>query len=227
MGKFLRFFGILLMGLTAALTILSGVGTTCVALDAAKYDGMEAIAQYQWLYILYVLAAVVIGVMGIRAVIALVRGKANGYRDALIALVLGVVVGGIHMATSRALRDTGSSMPLDFIVYATVITLIVFLIFRIPGVWEKVNFERESDNTSGTAGDMALIVAGMLFLSVHMWAGPTHIFDGINLADAFHTSMMTVGGVLILLGIGLLAYAVLKDTQPDQSLVDETPLRQT
>ncbi|NQU30308.1 MAG: hypothetical protein HQ525_06535, partial [Anaerolineae bacterium] len=53
MGKFLRFIGILLMGLTAAFTILGGVGTTCVALDATKYEGMEAIAQFQWLYIFY------------------------------------------------------------------------------------------------------------------------------------------------------------------------------
>ena len=75
MGKFLRFVGILLMGLTSALIILSGVGTTCVALDAAQYDGMEAIAQYQWLYIFYVLAFIAFGIMGTRATISLVRGK--------------------------------------------------------------------------------------------------------------------------------------------------------
>ena len=34
--KILRFFGILFMGITAAVTLLSGVGTTCVALDAEK-----------------------------------------------------------------------------------------------------------------------------------------------------------------------------------------------
>ncbi|RLD09715.1 MAG: hypothetical protein DRI56_03845 [Chloroflexota bacterium] len=210
MGKFLRFLGIILMGLTAALTLLSGIGTTCVSLDAAKYEGMEAIAQYQWLYIFYVLAAIAIGIMGIRATIALVKGTDKSYRDALIALVLGVVVGGIHMATSRALRDGGSSMPLDFIVYATVFTLIIFLLFGIPKLREMVGFERESsDNVSGAAGGMAAIVAGMLFLSVQMWAGPTHIFDGVNLADAFHTSMMVSGGGLTLVGLGLLARAAL------------------
>ncbi len=209
MGKFLRFVGIILMGLTAALTLLSGVGTTCVALDATQYEGMEAIAQYQWLYIFYVLAAIAIGVLGIRATIALVRGKSTSYRDALIALVLGVVVGGIHMATSRALRDTGSSMPLDFIVYATVITLVIFLLFSIPKVKEMVSFDRESDKASGAAGGMAAIVAGMLFLSVHMWAGPTHIFDGVNLADAFHNAMMISGGVLTIIGLVTLARSAL------------------
>ncbi len=210
MGKFYRFVGIILMGLTAALTLLSGVGTTCVALDAAQYDGMEAIAQHQWLYIFYVLAAIAIGIMGIRATIALVRGKSTSYRDALIALLLGVVTGGIHMATSRALRATGSSMPLDFIVYATVITLIIFLLFGIPKLREMVGFERESsDNVSGAAGGMAAIVAGMLFLSVHMWAGPTHIFDGVNLADAFHNAMMVSGGGLTLIGLVFLTRAAL------------------
>ncbi|MBL7161493.1 MAG: hypothetical protein ISS57_02730 [Anaerolineales bacterium] len=224
MGKFLRFIGILFMGLTAALTILSGVGTTCVALDAAQYEGMEAIAQFQWLYIFYVLAAVAIGVMGVRATISLVRGKDKAYRDALIALVLGIITGGIHMATSRALRATGSSMPLDFIVYATVLTLIIFLLFGIPKLREIVNFERESDNVSGAAGGMTAIVAGMLFLSVHMWAGPTHIFDGVNLADAFHTAMMISGGAFVLLGIGLLSRAALQDTLPAQSPAEEARL---
>ncbi len=224
MGKFLRFIGILFMGLTAALTILSGVGTTCVALDAAQYEGMEAIAQFQWLYIFYVLAAIAIGVMGVRATISLVRGKDKAYRDALIALVLGIITGGIHMATSRALRATGSSMPLDFIVYATVLTLIIFLLFGIPKLREIVNFERESDNVSGAAGGMTAIVAGMLFLSVHMWAGPTHIFDGVNLADAFHTAMMISGGAFVLLGIGLLSRAALQDTLPAQSPAEEARL---
>ncbi|MEA3351862.1 MAG: hypothetical protein U9Q82_14700 [Chloroflexota bacterium] len=212
MGKFLRFVGIILMGLTAALTLLSGIGTTCVSFDAAQYEGMEAIAQYQWLYIFYVLAAVAIGIMGIRATVSLVRGKEKSYRDALIALGLGIVTGGVHIATSRVLR--GSSMPLDFIVYATVLTLIIFLLFGIPKLRKLVDFERESDNVSGAAGGMAAIVAGMLFLSVQMWAGPTHIFAGVNLADAFHTAMMISGVAFVLLGIGLLGRAALKDTLP-------------
>lgn len=224
MGKFLRFIGILFMGLTAALTLLSGVGTTCVALDAAQYDGMEAIAQYQWLYIFYVLAAVAIGVMGIRATIALVRGKPKAYRDTLIVLALGIVTGGIHMATSRALRATGSSMPLDFIVYATILTLVIFLLFGIPKIKQLVGLENSSDDSKTAAGGMTAIVAGMLFLSVHMWAGPTHIFDGVNLADSFRTAMMISGGAFVLLGIGLLSRAALKDALPSQSSAEEAQL---
>ena len=214
MGKFLRFIGILFLGLTSALVILSGVGTTCVAINPTEYDGMEAIAQFQWLYLFYVLAFIVIGVMGIRAVVELVRGKPNGYRDALIALIAGLVVGVIHMMTSRALREDGSSMPLDFIVYSIAITLVIFLIFRIPGVREKVDFEHHADDSSEAAGGMAAIVSGFLVLSVQMWAGPTHIFDGVNLADAFHPTMMVVGTLLLLFGVGMLAHAILKMKAP-------------
>ena len=202
MAKFLRFVGILLMGLTAALTILSGIGTACVAIDATRYGSMVALADYQWLYIFYVLATTAIGIFGVRATISLVRGHKAAYRDAMIALSSGTLIGAIHIFTSRAIR--GSSMPVDAIVYATVLTLAIFLIFGFPKISQMVGFEESSDNGKTAAGGMTAIVAGMLFLSVQMWAGPTHIIDNINYADAFHAKMMIVGGVLILLGIGLL-----------------------
>ncbi len=224
MGKFLRFIGILFMGLTSALIILSGVGTTCVALDATQYEGMEAIAQYQWLYIIYVLAFVAFGIMGIRATISLVRGKGNAYRDSIIVLVLSLIVGAIHMATSRALRDTGSSMPLDFTVYAVVFTLIIFLLFGIPKIKQMVGFEDGGSNGKTAAGGMTAIVMGMLFLSVQMWAGPTHIFDGVNLADAFHTQMMIGGGALFVIGLGMFVYATLNSAIVSEALPQESSL---
>ncbi len=224
MGKFLRFIGILFMGLTSALIILSGVGTTCVALDATQYEGMEAIAQYQWLYIIYVLAFVAFGIMGIRATISLVRGKENAYRDSIIVLVLSLIVGAIHMARSRALRDTGSSMPLDFTVYAVVFTLIIFLLFGIPKIKQMVGFEDGGSNGKTAAGGMTAIVMGMLFLSVQMWAGPTHIFDGVNLADAFHTQMMIGGGALFVIGLGMFVYAALNSATVSEAFPQESSL---
>ncbi|MBC8336593.1 MAG: hypothetical protein ISR59_06855 [Anaerolineales bacterium] len=222
MGKFLRFIGILFMGLTAAFTILGGVGTTCVALDATKYEGMEAIAQFQWLYIFYVLATTAIGILGIRGTIALVRGKENAYRDALIALISGTVIGIVHILTSRSLR--GSSMPVDMVVYATVITLIVFLILGLPKVKQLVDFEKSDHNGKTAAGGMTAIVAGMLFLSVQMWAGPTHIFDGVNLADHFHTQMMVGGGILLVVGLGLLIYAAVSSATVNEIAVQDSSI---
>ena len=220
MGKFLRFIGILFMGLTSAFTILGGVGTTCVALDATQYEGMEAIAQFQWLYIFYVLATTAIGILGIRATIALVKGKEKSYKDALIVLISGAVIGVIHIMTSRALR--GSSMPVDMVVYATVITLIIFLLFGLPKVKQLVGFEKGGDNGKTATGGMTSIVMGMLFLSVQMWAGPTHIFDGVNLADYFHTQMMISGGALFLTGLGLLVYAIMKSSTENEVVLQDS-----
>ena len=77
-AKFLRFIGIVLMGLTAGFTLLGGAGTTCAALNPTAYDSMVGLAPFQWLYILFVLAGIAIGILGIRAVVLLVRGKEQG-----------------------------------------------------------------------------------------------------------------------------------------------------
>ena len=210
-GKILRIIGIILLGVTAVITLLGGIGTTCVALNAANYEGMEAIAPYQWLYIFYVLSGIVIGVLGIWVAVALVKGKADAYRNALIVLLAGLLIGGLHMATSRALR--GSSMPKDFIVYATGLTLILFLLFRIPGIWQQLNLDGHDEHVTGLGAGAALIVGGIATLTVQLWAGPTHIINGINYADVWHTPLTIVGWLALLLGSVVLGGIVLRDVE--------------
>lgn len=200
--KFLRFIGILFMGITTAVTLIGGVGTTCVALNPTAYESMKAIANYQWLYILYVLIGVALGVLGIRSTIQLARKKAGAEKTALYILIAGVVVGAIHMFSSRALR--GSSMPVDGVVYITVITLIVFLLFRLPKVREMGLFEGDADSNADTAGGVTAFAIGAMVLSVQVWAGPTHLLGGVNYADAFHNAMLLVGVSILLYGIGLI-----------------------
>jgi hypothetical protein len=197
------------LGVTAVITLLGGIGTTCVALNAADYDGMEAIAQFQWLYVFYVLSGIVIGVLGIWVAVALVRGKPHAYRNALIVLLTGLLIGGLHMATSRALR--GSSMPKDFIVYATGLTLIVFLLFRIPGIWKRTNLDGHDDSAAGLGAGAALIVGGIATLTVQFWAGPTHVINGINYADVWHTQLTLLGWLAVLLGGAVLGRFVLRE----------------
>ena len=141
-SKILRFIGIFFMSLTAGFTILGGAGTTCAALLPTKWDSMAPLAPYQWLYILYVIVTIAIGVLGIRAVVKLVKGHKDGYKATMIALVAGVLVGGLHIYTSRMLR--GSSMPVDAVVYTTVLTLVIFLLFRIPPIWKGVDYYKSS-----------------------------------------------------------------------------------
>jgi len=126
MTKFLRFIAILFLSISALFNIAGGAGTTCVAINPIGF-GFEGIAQAQWLYGIFVVVTLALGIMMARAVVLLVKGRANGYRYALIAMLSAILVGVVHMLVSRSLRD-GSSMPVDGVVYTTVLTLIIFLI---------------------------------------------------------------------------------------------------
>lgn len=200
-AKFLRFIGIVLMGLTGGFTLLGGIGTTCAALFPAKYDSMAALAPFQWLYILFVLFGIALGIMGIRATVLLIRGMNNAYRDSLYTLLAGIVIGFMHIMTSRALR--GKSMPVDAVVYTTVLTLVIFLIFRIPSIWQGVNFEKGNTKSNLPAGGAAAILLGIMTLTIQFTMGSTHTWGGVNYADAFNTSMTLIGLGLLLLGAGL------------------------
>ncbi len=202
-AKLLRIVGIVFMSLTALFTLMGGAGTSCAAFaptNPSWVDSLGPLAKVQWLYILFVFVTVAIGVMGVRAVVLLVKGRKNAYRYSLIALLMGTIVGVIHIAVSRALR--GSSMPVDMVVYTTVLTLIIFLIFRIPGIWQGVNYAKPEDEqkTGKQAAAIALGASGLLALTIQFMMAPTHTFGGINYADVWHVALTTIGVSLILGG---------------------------
>ena len=206
-AKFLRFIGIALMGLTAAFTLLGGAGTTCVAINPTGFgESMAPLAKFQWLYVLFVLAGVAIGVWGIRATIKLVRGTSDSYLTSIKALVAGAAVGGLHIYMSRMLR--GKSMPVDAVVYTTILTLVVFLIFRIPGIWRGVNFDKgfNNGNTGGLAASITLILVGVSVLALPFMMTETHTFvaGGINWAATWSLPLNLIGFLLIVDGLGWL-----------------------
>lgn len=206
-GKTLRFIGILLMGITALFTLAGGLGTTCVALNPTGFgESMAKLASFQWLYVLFVIVTTAIGIMAARAVFLLAKGRANSYRFAVTALVLGIAIGVIHMLVSRTLR--GKSMPVDAVVYTTVLTLIVFLLFRIPKVWQGVDYTSGGgdDQTGRLSAAITLLVTGILTLTVQHWAGPTHTWDGTNWAAAFLVTSTMLGLGQLLGGAGLLLW---------------------
>jgi hypothetical protein len=193
-GKTLRIVGIVLMSLTAAFTLMGGAGTTCVALDPTGFGGRFAgIAPFQWLYILFVLVTLAIGVWGVRAVVKLSRGEKNSYLRVLIVLLAGVAVGTVHMAASRTLR--GGSMPVDMVVYTTELTLAVFLLFRLPGIWQKLGLERPTsdDRKDRMAAAAALGATGVLTLTVQFLMAPTHTIGSVNYADVWHVTLTALG----------------------------------
>jgi hypothetical protein len=201
-GKILRFIGIVLMALTAGFTLLGGIGTTCAALFPTRWESMAPLASFQWLYILFVLSGIAIGVWGIWATVKLIRGASDAYKMSLYALIAGVVIGGFHIYMSRILR--GKSMPVDAVVYVTVLTLAVFLILRIPLIWQGVNFEKGDRKSNRMAGGAAAILLGLMTLTIQYTMGPTHTWNGVNYANAFNALLSSAGIGLLIFGARLL-----------------------
>jgi hypothetical protein len=202
-AKFLRFFGILLMALTGGFTLLGGVGTSCVAINPTGFgDGMAPLAKLQWLYILFMLFGITLGVLGIRATIMLIKGADKAYNEAVYTLLAGTVIGFMHIMISRSLR--GSSMPVDAVVYTTILTLVIFLLFKIPAIWQGVDFAKAKAESNKKAGGAAAILLGILTLTIKYTMGPTHTWSNVNYADAFNMSMTMIGLGLLLFGLALL-----------------------
>lgn len=200
--RFLRFLAILMMGITALFTLASGLGTSCVAINPTGFGpNMAPLARLQWLYILFVVITTLIGLMGMRAVFLLIRGRKNAYPYTMTVLIAGLVIGVIHMATSRALR--GKSMPVDAVVDVTAFTLILFLIFLLPRLRPMfINSEGES---TGRGEDQiaafTLWATGIFTLTLPHWMTTTHTWDGVNWAAAFPTLTLLAGVGQMGLGI--------------------------
>ena len=207
-AKLLRIVGIVFMSLTALFTLMGGAGTSCVALNPTGYDGKFAgIAPFQWLWILFVLIGVAAGIMGVRAVVLLIKGTKNAWRYSMIALVLGSILNAVHLVASRALRG-GSSMPVDMVLYTNVLTLIIFLIYHFPGIWESVDYQKpEGEKKTGKqAAAIALGATGLLSLTIQFLMAPTHTIGGINYADIWHATLTLIGLALILGGAATALY---------------------
>jgi hypothetical protein len=199
MGKILRFLSILLLSISALFNLLGGVGTTCVALNPAGYGGsFEAIIRMQWLYILFVIITTAFGVMMVRAVFLWIRGRTNAYRYTLISLIGALIVGITHIIASRSLR--GGSMPVDVVVYATLITLVIFLIIKVSGIWEKMADARSGSNENDLSAGVSAIVVGILCFNIDQIMHQSHIINGINYANTFHLPMTFLGWILISVG---------------------------
>jgi hypothetical protein len=211
-GKVLRIIAIIFLGLTSLMNVLGGVGTTCAAFFTENYPSMMVLMDYRWLYQAFVVFTLLIGIAGVWATITLARGKESAYRNALIVLVIGTLVGGIHYYASQALR--GSAAPANMVFYINVFTLLLFLVLRIPGLREKVDFSRTGDHTEKSlAGGLAAIVAGIVLVTAAIWAGPSHTYQGDNWVLLLIAPLIIFGTILTLLGIALMFRVVHDQTR--------------
>jgi len=195
LGKIVRIVAIILFGLTVVFSLLGGIGTSCVALGAEKYESMRALVPYKWLYQLLVVVTIAASIYGIKALLNMVKNRPSAFKEALWALVACLALAVIQVAASRLLR--GKSMPNDMRVYISLLTLIVFLVLRIPGVWNRSGMGQGDGDGGRLAAGISLFICGAAILTVQWWAGPTHTWNGVNFADAWHVQLAVLGWVLV------------------------------
>lgn len=210
LARALIILGIILMGLTAVLTLLGGVGTVCAAWNPEKYGpAMAPLIPYKWLYQILVMATLVTAVAGFRVTYALLRRERWSYGGAIVVLSAGLILAGIQMVASYTLR--GNTAPTNFRLYLTGFTLLVFLLLRLPGVRNRVDFTSSSGSPGSPAfpAGLALFLGGILTLTTPIWAGPTHTLDEHNLVNVLQLPLIVSGGTTLLIGLTSLILAVL------------------
>ena len=209
LGKVLRVVAIIFMGLTGAMNLLGGIGTACAAFLTEQYPSMAAFLDYQWLYQGLMIVTIVIGLGGIWVTILLAKGGGDAYRNALILLVIGTVVGAVHYYASMALR--GSAAPANMKLYINIITLLLFLMLKIPGIRERVDFDRPTDDGVGqTAAGLTAMIIGFVVISTSLWVGSSHIFEGVNWTHVIKDFLTVSGLTSIGMGVSILAVSAMR-----------------
>jgi hypothetical protein len=220
-GKLLRTIGIIFFGIATIMNLVGGVGTSCAAFLTGEYPSFIALIEQnmQWLYQGLVITTVLVGLTGIWVLVELIRGKKNGFRNALIVLAAGTTLAGIQYYSS--LQLFGRAAPANMKFYINVITLILFLIYLIPGVREKVNFSREEVSMDmNTAGGLAAILMGVILLTTPFWAGPSHTYQGVNWVNLLQLELNLSGILLTGAGIAILGRVVLDIIRNDYAYAE-------
>ncbi len=216
-GKVLRITVIIFMSLTAAMNVLGGAGTSCVAFSSniGYRMAFKELMDVRWLYQGLVVITILIGLAGVWSTIRLVRGGPHVYRWAVICLVTGTLFGGVHYIASQTLR--GAAAPANVKFYLNALTLLIFLLIGIPGIREKVDFtdagSSQAEKTSSTG--MAAILAGITVLTVFTWAAPSHTLHGENWVYVFSKPLLLGGVLLLTSGFALLIRASLQSVRPE------------
>ena len=207
-NKGLRTAAIVLMGLTAAMNILGGIGTVCAAFLTKNFPPMWVFFEYQLRYQILMIVTIIIGILCVWGTMGLVRGGKDVYRNAVILLVVGSIVAGYQFSSSLDIR--GKATPANVKFFTNFITLVVFLILKFPGVRERVDFSKPGGAIdSATSGGLTAIVAGGVVLTTPIWVGASHIFEGQNWVDLLQTSLIVIGATLMLGGLARIFWVVL------------------
>ena len=152
---------------------------------------MAALTPFKWLYQLLAILAIGASLYGVKALVDLVKSQKASFREALVAVVACLILALAQVIASRILR--GKSMPNDLRVYISVITLLVFLLLRIPSIRNSAGLELPGGNSGALSAGLSLFISGVTILTVQLWAGPSHTWEGINFADVWHVQLAMLG----------------------------------
>ena len=209
-GKILKIVAILFMGMTTAMNVIGGAGTSCVAFsDNIGYRmAFKELMDVRWIYQVLVVTTVLVGIAGIWSTVKLIRGGSKVYKTAVIILAIGTVLGAIHYFTSLGLR--GKAAPANVKFYLNVITLLIFLALNLPGIREKIDFSSGGSGKAGksAAAGMAAMVIGIITLTVFDWAAPSHTLNGENWVYVFYTPLMVFGTIFLVGGLGAVIWSI-------------------
>jgi len=208
-GKILRTVAIILIGMTAAMNILGGVGTSCAAFFTRDYPPMWSLYDYRWLYQTFVITTTLVGIAGVWGTVTLAQGKKKALRNVMIILVIGTLLALAQYIASQALR--GKATPANMKFFTNAFTLLYFAVLHLPSIRAYVDFEKPEENKSDLAvgGGLAAIVAGGVVLSVNSWVGASHIYQGENWVNVMQRPLNLSGALLLLAGITTLVWVLL------------------
>ncbi len=223
LGKSIRTGAIILVGMSAAMNVLGGIGTTCAAFFTKNYPPMWSLFDYQWLYQIFVVVTLIIGLVGVWTTIGLVKGRSRAYLYALIVMVAGAAIGLIHYIASEIIR--GKSAPANVVFYINALALVVLLLLRLPGIRQHIDLSKPAGRIDRTtASGLAAIVCGLIVLTIPFWAGSSHTFQGTNWVTFLQIPLLIVGGALTLGGIGAFIYVAREVVHAGQAALQESKL---
>lgn len=200
-AKILRVLGILLLGMTAGMNLLGGAGTFCAAFsnNVGYRMAFKAIMDYRWIYQIVMVLTIPTGIAGIFALIKLIRGKSDAFRFSIIVLIIGTILGGTQFVASMVLR--GKATPANVKFFINIATLVYFLILQIPGIKKMFDDAGPADKSEkNAAGGLTAFIAGIITLTVFIWAGPSHTYFGENWVFVFETPLVIIGTTLVVGG---------------------------
>lgn len=195
----LRILAIVLLSLTAAMTLMGAIGTTCVAFDAEKYGPrMALLAPVKPIFQLLVFVSLATGLFGVYGIVRLVHGRHNALRQVIIFLLVGLIASGVQYYFSLTLR--GSTAPNNIRFYLTGLTLLVILLLRLPGIRQRTGLDGGAPSGAPSPGGMALFLCGLATITTPVWAAPTHLIDGRNTVSVLLWPLLAGGALQIVLG---------------------------